>query len=170
MTARPTVSSTPILRTTLLVGSLVGVVLTIAAAATGFVVAGGEGLASGLVGALIGAVFPAFTALSILIANRWFATPAYLQIFFGVVLGGWLLKFVLVIVALVVLTRVDWIVPLVFYFSLLATAVASLLVDLVVLARMRMPAASDVAMPTLADAQGEDGQDDPDVADTSRSV
>ncbi|WP_243227105.1 hypothetical protein [Microbacterium sp. CIAB417] len=170
MTTRPAVSSTPILRATLLLGTIVGVVLTVAAAAVGFFVAGGEGLASGLVGALIGAVFPAFTALSILIANRWFGTPAYLQIFFGVVLGGWLLKFVLVIVALVVLTRVDWVVPLVFYFSLLATAVASLVVDLVVLARMRMPAASDVVMPTLADTEGEGGEDDPDVADTSRSV
>ncbi len=147
MTARPTVSSTPILRTALIAGSAVGGSLLVAAAVVGYLVAQGEGLASGLVGALVGVVFPALTAVSILVANRWFGSPAYLQIFFGVVLGGWLLKFVLVIVALVVLTRVDWIVPLVFYFSLLATAVASLVVDLVVLMRMRLPAASDVALP-----------------------
>lgn len=159
---RPTVSSTPLLRMTLVVGSIVGGVLLVAAGVVGFLVAGEDGLASGLVGALIGAVFPAFTAISILVANRFYGRPAYLQIFFGVVLGGWLLKFILVIVALVVLTRVDWVVPLVFYFSLLATAIASLVVDLIVLMKMRLPAVSDIVMPA--------GDEDPGMSAGTRSV
>jgi tripartite-type tricarboxylate transporter receptor subunit TctC len=32
------------------------------------------------------------TGLSILIANRWFGDPLYVQFFFAIVLGGWLLS------------------------------------------------------------------------------
>lgn len=141
------VSSTPVLRTALLWGGLIGGVVIVGAAVIGFAVGGGAGLWSGVIGALVGVVFPALTAVSILIGNRWFGTPHYLQIFAGVVLGGWLLKFVLVIVALLALMRVDWIVTGVFYGALVAAAVASLVVDLVVLSRMRLPAVSDTTLP-----------------------
>ena len=141
------VSSTPVLRTALVWGLVVGVIVAVAAAIIGFAVGGVEGLWSGVVGALVGVVFPALTAVSLLIGNHWYGRPAYLQIFFGVVLGGWLLKFVLVIVALLLLGRMEWVVPLVFYLSLVIAAVASLVVDLVVLSKMRLPAVSDTVLP-----------------------
>lgn len=146
MTARP-ISSEPVLRTALVWGVGVGGAVAVAAALIGFLTAGTPGLASGLLGAAVGIVFPALTAVSILVANRWYGSPAYLQIFFGVVLGGWLLKFILVIVLLVVLMRVEWIVTLVFYFALVAAALASLVVDLAVFRRMRLPAVSDIELP-----------------------
>lgn len=141
------VSSTPILRTALVWGAAVGAVVIAAAAGIGFAVAGAPGSWSGVVGAAVGVVFPALTAVSILIGNRWYGTPSYLQVFFGVVLGGWLLKFVLVIVAMIALLRVEWIVPVVFFVALVAAAIASLVVDLVVLTRMRLPAVSDTLLP-----------------------
>lgn len=142
-----TVSSTPVLRATLIWGLAIGSIVILGAAALGFAVAQSQGLWSGVVGALVGVVFPSLTAVSILIANRWYGSTYFLQIFFGVVLGGWLLKFVLVIVALFVLGRMPWVVPIVFYLSLVTAAVASLVVDLVVLSRMRLPAVSDATLP-----------------------
>lgn len=146
MSSRP-ITSTPVLRTALVWGGGIGLLVLAAAALVGFLIAAVPGLFSGVLGALVGVVFPALTAVSILVANRWYGHPAYLQIFFGVVLGGWLVKFVLVIVALLVLLRLEWIDTLVFFFSLVAAAVAALIVDLVVIMRMRLPAVSDVELP-----------------------
>ncbi|WP_200847090.1 hypothetical protein [Microbacterium sp. 18062] len=153
----PTVSSNPILRTVLIWGSIVGAAAIVVAGVAGFLAAEAPGLFSGVLGALVGVVFPALTAVSILVANRWFGTPRYIEIFFGIVLGGWLLKFVIVIVALVVLSRVEWIVDLVFYLALVGAAVSSLVVDLIVLGRMRLPAVSDIVMPeSVADTDSQD--------------
>lgn len=142
------ISSTPILRATLVWGMGTGAVLAVIAAIVGGLVGGGDGAISGLVGALVGVVFPAMTAVSILLANRWYGHPLYLQIYFGVVLGGWIVKFLVVVVALAVLRGAVWMDTAVFFFALLVTAVASLVVDLIVLTRMRMPAVSDVDLPT----------------------
>lgn len=144
---RATVSSTPVLRAALTWGTGIGGAAVLIAAVVGLLIAQGPGLWSGVLGALVGVVFPALTALSILVANRWFGTPAFLQIFFGIVMGAWIVKFALVIVLLLVLARLDWVVPLIFYVSLVATAVASLVVDLMVLSKIRVPAASDVDLP-----------------------
>lgn len=152
-TARRRISSTPVLRAALTWGGLIGVVLVAASAGVGALVAGGDGALSGAVGASVGIVFPALTAVTILVGNRWYGSPSYLQIFFGVVLGGWLLKFVLVIVALMVLLNVEWMVTGVFFWALVAAAIASLVVDLIVMSRMRLPAVSDVQLPTVPPAE-----------------
>ncbi|WP_298041099.1 hypothetical protein [uncultured Microbacterium sp.] len=144
---RETVSSTPVLRAALVWGSAIGGTAVVVAGIVGWLVAQWPGLWSGVLGALIGVIFPAMTAVSILIANRWFGNPAFLQIFFGIVMGGWLIKFILVVVLLLTLARLDWVVPLVFYFALVATAVVSLVVDLMVMSKIRIPAASDVELP-----------------------
>lgn len=141
------ITSIPVLRAALLWGLGLGLVVAGIAAAIGFAVAGGAGALSALTGAAVGIVFPALTAVSILIGNRWYGTPAYLQIFFGVVMGMWLVKFVVVIVALIVISRMPWVEPLIFYFSLIAAAVMALVVDLFVLTKMRVPAASEVVLP-----------------------
>ena len=146
---RVTVSSTPVLRAALLWGSIIGGLAVVIAALAGFLSAQMPGLWSGVLGAAVGAIFPALTALSILVANRWFGSPAFLQIFFGTVMGAWIVKFVLVIVLLLVLVRLAWVVPLVFYFALVATAVASLVVDLMVLRKIRVPSASEVELPQV---------------------
>ncbi len=71
----------------------------------GFLVGGAEGLGSGLLGVVLSAVFLAITAGSILIANRWFGDALYVPIFFGIVLGGWILKLVVFVVALLAAAR-----------------------------------------------------------------
>jgi hypothetical protein len=144
-------SSTPVLRTALVWGGIVTVVLLIVGAVVGLSVGGAGGLGSALAGVAVSAFFLAVTAASILIANRWFGDPLYVPIFFGIVLGGWLLKLVLFIVAIVVLREQAWVSPVIFYVALVVSVVASLVVDVVVLLRMRIPSASDVSLPTDPD-------------------
>jgi len=150
MSASP-VSSTPILRTVLVWSGSVTAALAVIGAIVGYLVAGADGLWSALAGVVIAAVFLGITAASILIANRWFGDALYVPIFFGIVLGGWLLKFVVFLVALFVLRDQPWIVGPVFFLALVASVLASLVIDVVVLTRMRVPVV-DVELPTDPDA------------------
>ena len=144
----PVISSTPILRTTLMWSAAVTGALAIVGAVVGLLVAGAPGLWSALAGVLLAAVFLAITGVSILIANRWYGDALYVPIFFGIVLGGWILKFVVFIVVLLVLRGQPWVDTTVFFVAVVAGIVASLVVDVVVLMRMRIPHVSDVSLPT----------------------
>jgi hypothetical protein len=151
------VSSTPILRTVLVWSGAVTAVLAVAGAVIGFLVAGQTGMWSALVGVLVAAVFLAITAASILIANRWYGDALYVPLFFGIVLGGWILKFIIFIVALLVLRDQPWVQPTVFFVAVVASVLASLVVDVVVLLKMRVPHVSDVTLPTDPDAPDRPG-------------
>ena len=146
------VSSTPILRTVLVWGSIVAGALAVIGGVIGYLVAGTDGLWSALAGVVIAALFLGITVASILIANRWYGDPLYVPIFFGIVLGGWILKFVVFLVLLFVLRGQPWVEPTVFFLALVASVLASLAVDVLVLLRMRVPHVSDVELPTDPDA------------------
>ena len=148
MTSSP-VSSTPILRRTLAWSAAAAVVLALIAGGIGYAVDGTDGLWSGLIGVLLAFVFLAITAGSILFANRWFGDPIYVQLFFAIVLGGWLLKLGVFLVVMIVLSGQPWIAPLVFFLSIVAGVVLSLVVDMIVLMRMRLPHVSDIGLPTV---------------------
>lgn len=149
---RTPISSTPILRTVLVWSGTVTAVLAVLAAVVGFLVAGTTGLWSALAGVLVAAVFLGITGASILIANRWFGDALYVPIFFGIVMGGWILKLVVFIVILLVLRGQPWIEPSVFFVAAVVSVLASLVVDVVVMVRMRVPHVSDVELPTDPDA------------------
>ena len=142
------VSSTPILRSTLIWSGIVAAVLAAVAAGIGYAVAGSNGMWSGLVGVLAAVAFLAITAGSILFANRWFGDPIYVQLFFAIVLGGWLLKLGIFVVVMLVLRGQPWIEPMVFFFSLIAGVLMSLIIDVIVMLRMRIPNVSDIELPT----------------------
>lgn len=142
------VSSTPILRRTLIWSGIATVVLAIVAGVVGYLVGQGEGLISGLLGVLLAVLFLAITGISILIANRWYGDPLYVQLFFAIVLGGWLLKLGVFIVVMIVLSGQPWIHPMVFFLSIVAGVVMSLVIDVLVLTRMRLPNVSDISLPT----------------------
>ena len=144
-------TSTPVLRTTLRWSAFATAALAVVGAAIGFLVAGVPGLWSALVAVVLAAIFLGLTAGSILIANRWYGDPLYTPIFFGAVMGGWLVKFVLFLVALFVLRGQPWLQPMVFLVALVVSVVVSLVIDAVVMARLRIPHASDVTLPTAAD-------------------
>ena len=157
MTTNP-ISSTPILRTVLVWGGVVTGALAVLGGLIGFLVAGTDGLWSALVGVLVAAAFLLITVASILIANRWYGDPLYVPLFFGIVLGGWILKFIVFIVLLLVLRGQPWIEPMVFFLAVVVGVLASLTVDVVVLLRMRVPHVSDVTLPS--DPEAGDRRDD----------
>ncbi|MGV9195077.1 hypothetical protein ACQ143_12095 [Microbacterium sp. MC2] len=144
-------SSNRILRTTLLWSAGVTAVLAIAGAVIGYAVAGMPGLWSALIAIVLAAVFLSLTGVTILVANRWYGDPLFVPIFFGAVMGGWLLKFVLFLVALFVLRGQEWLHPTVFVIALIAGVVAALAIDVTVMLRMRVPHVSDTTLPTAAD-------------------
>lgn len=141
------VSSTPLLRTILTWSAIVTAALIVLGGAIGYFTAGVTGMWSALTGVLLAAVFLGITAVSILIANRWYGQDLYVPIFFGIVLGGWIVKFVVFIVMLFVLNGQPWLDRTAFFVALLVSIVVSLVVDVVVLMRKRVPYASDVALP-----------------------
>lgn len=151
MTSSP-VSSTPILRTVLVWAGVVTAVLAIVGGVVGYLVDGTTGMWSALLGVLVAAAFLGITVVSILIANRWYGDPLYVPVFFGIVLGGWILKFVVFFVILFVLRGQPWVDPMIFFVALVVSVLASLVVDVVVLLRMRVPHVSDISLPTDPDA------------------
>lgn len=142
------VSSNPILRRTLIWSAVSMVVLAIVAGGIGLLVGETEGLVSGLLGVVLAMLFLGITALSILIANRWFGDPLYVQLFFAIVLGGWLLKLGLFVVIMIVLSGQPWIHPMVFFLSIVTGVVATLVIDVIVITRMRLPHVSDASLPS----------------------
>ncbi|MGC5222133.1 hypothetical protein ACPW96_05975 [Micromonospora sp. DT81.3] len=142
-----TVSSTPVLRATLTWSAVVTAALAVVGSVIGYLVAGQDGLWSALAGVLLAAVFLAITGASILVANRWFGSDLYVPVFFAIVLGGWILKFVVFIVVLLLVRGQPWVNPTVFFVAIVVSILASLIIDIIVMMRMRMPHASDVTLP-----------------------
>ncbi|WP_312170333.1 hypothetical protein [Microbacterium sp.] len=163
------VSSNPILRRTLIWSAVSMVILALVAGAIGLLVGGGEGLISGLLGVVLAMLFLGITALSILIANRWFGDPLYVQLFFAIVLGGWLLKLGLFVVIMIVLSGQPWVHPMVFFLSIVTGVVATLVIDVIVITRMRLPNVSDASLPTEVPTDRAPGVELPTVVPEDRA-
>ncbi len=142
-----TPTSNPVLRRALVWGAVLAAVIAVVGGVIGFAVAGVEGLVSALLGTLMAVVFMGITAASILLANRFAGSDIFVGAFFGIVLGGWLLKFVIFIILMVLLRGADWIDPVVVFLSIVAGVIGSLVVDVLVVARSRLPYASDTQLP-----------------------
>lgn len=136
-----------ILARALVYGGILTVVIAVVGSVVGYLVAGWPGLVSALIGAGLTALFMGFTALSILLAARATKGEASSTLFFGIVLGVWLLKFVVFIVILVLLRDQPFIEPLVMFFSILAAVIGSLVVDVVAYLGARVPYVGDIALP-----------------------
>ena len=132
-------SSVPVLRRTLAYGFAFAAAIAVVGGVIGLLGAGPIAAWSAVIGAVMAGVFLGITALSILIAVRFDIVA-----FFGIVLGAWLLKFVAFIVAALALRDQLWINPTALFLSLIAGVIASLVVDVVVVMKTRMPYVSDL--------------------------
>ena len=150
-TRPPQPTSVPVLRRILVYGSFLAGGIALVGAIVGGLVAGGSGVVSALIGTLMAVVFMGITAGSILLANRFAGTSAAIGAFFGIVMGGWLVKFVVFLVLMVLLKDQPWIQPVVLFLSIIAGVVGSLLVDVFVLMKSRMPYVSDITLPASPD-------------------
>ncbi|WP_449277597.1 3-oxoacyl-ACP reductase [Leucobacter sp. GX24907] len=108
----------------------------------GFLVAGREGLTGGTLGAAFAGIFTLLTVGSIAFANRFIESDLYIPMFFGIVLGTWILKFIGFIIAILLLRGQPWLDPLMFFLALVSGVLVSLVIDVVVVARSRIPVIS----------------------------
>lgn len=151
MTPAP-VASNPVLRRVLIVGGVVTAGIAVILGVIGFFVAAGSGLSSALLGVVLGAMFLAITAASILIANRWNGDPIYPTLFYAIVLGGWLVKFVVFIVVLMLVRGAPWLHEPMFFVGIIVSVIATLVVDVIVMKSMRIPYVSDIELPGEGDS------------------
>jgi len=132
-------ASSAVMRTALKWDSIAVGAIAVIAVVLGAIFAGGVGVTSALLGAAIGLVYLGITALSILYANRFSGGELFAGIFFAIVLGGWILKFIVFIVIAVLLRHQPWVNSYVLFLSVIAAVLASLVVDAVVVIRSRIP-------------------------------
>jgi hypothetical protein len=141
MTSKPT-TLPGILRAALIQGAIAAGIIGVIGAVIGGIVAGPTGVWSALVGTVLAIVFLGITALSMLWAQRF-----TIEVFFAIVMGAWLLKFVLFFVVILLLKDQPWINPTIMFLSIIAGIIVTLVVDVLVITRSRMPTVSDITLP-----------------------
>jgi hypothetical protein len=142
-----TMSVTPILRLALRYGAIVAAVVAVGGGIIGWLVAGVPGLVGALIGAALAAVYLGLTAGSMLLAGKVTRGDGTSPLFFGIVLGVWLLKLVVFVVVAIWLRGQDWMDPRVFFVAVIVAVLGSLIADLVAYQRARVPYVSDVRLP-----------------------
>lgn len=138
-------SVTPLLTRSLRYGAIVAVAVALLGGGIGWLLAAGPGLAGGLLGAALAAVFLGLTAASILVAGRVTKGDLTSPGFFGILMGVWMLKLVLFFVLSLWLRTQDWIDPGAFGLTAIGAVLGLLVADVVAFQRSRVPL--DVALP-----------------------
>ena len=108
--------------------------IAVVASVLGYLLVGQKGLVSALIGASMALIFVSLTALSV-----WIGGKFSLGGFFGMVMGGWLLKLVLFLVLVAVLKRATFINGPTLFLTLVASILGSLAIDSLVFFRARLP-------------------------------
>ena len=136
--SNPQPSSVPILKRSLLYGFLYAAAIAVLGGGIAWLTVGPLGALSVVIGAVMAAVFLGITAASILVAIKYDIVA-----FFAIVLGAWLLKFVLFLGLAIVLRDQPFINLTSLFLALIAGVIGSLVVDVVVVMKTRMPYISD---------------------------
>jgi len=131
----------------LLAGVVVTSIIAIIAATAGALISGLAGMLGAFVGAALGYALLGLTPLSIMWGFRLGKGDVLSPGFFSAVLGTWLLKFVVFLAAVFWLGDQQWLDRLVLFITIVASVLASLVTDLVVVAKSRMPYVSDITLP-----------------------
>lgn len=140
---RPLPASQAVLARALRIAGIAGLLQLTAFGAIGWFVAGVPGFLGAIIGSALSIVFLGLTALSIIIGNRFINNEFFVVLFFVIVLGTWLLKFIAFIVAALMLRDQPWLNATVLFVSIIAGVLISLIIDTVVVAKSRLPYISD---------------------------
>lgn len=127
-------SSTQVLAKALKLSAVLVVSVAALCSLVGYLIVGIDGVLTALLGAAIALVFTSMTLLSVLFGAR---LP--LGGFYGLVLGGWLLKVVLFAVLLAALQRMEFIHGPTLFFAIVISVLGSLGIDSWVVLRSRIP-------------------------------
>ena len=127
------------IRSSLILGGIITAGIAIVGGVIGFSVDGWTGVISALIGAVIAFVFMGVTAASILLGQKLSGGSIASGLFFATVLGAWLLKFVLFLVAIFVIKNVTELNPVIALASVIAAVIGALISDVVAVSRARVP-------------------------------
>ena len=127
------------LRTALLLGAIVTVAIAVVGGGIGFALVGPIGVSSALVGSAMAFVFMGITAGSILIGQKATGGSIASGLFFGIVLGAWLLKFVLFLVAAFAIRNSDSFDTVIAFSCVIAAVLGALVGDVIAISRARVP-------------------------------
>lgn len=120
---------------------LAAVIAVVGGVVSGLIV-GQNGVISVLIGTAMAVVFAGITVVSLLAAIKYDIT-----VFFGIIMGAWLLKAVLFLVVLVAVRDAPFIHDWSLFLSIVAAVVGTLVIDAVVVAKGRLGYVSDVELP-----------------------
>lgn len=135
----------PILVTALRWGALFATALAIVAGGVGLLVAGTPGLWGGLLGAALAFAFLALTAGSMLLGRALTVGDPNSPLFYGIVLAAWFVKLIVFFLFMSWLRDQPWLDAWVFFLTVIAAVLGSLVVDALAFVRTRAPL--DVALP-----------------------
>lgn len=138
---------TAIARRAVFIGAIVTTVIAVVAATWGALVSELAGMLGALVGSALGFALLGLTGLSIIWGFRLGKGDVLNPGFFGAVLGTWLVKFVLFLAIVFWLGDQEWLDRTVLFLTIVASLLAGLITDVVVIARSRMPYVSDITLP-----------------------
>lgn len=148
MTTDRTSTAAPVLRRALVYGAIVSFAIAVIGSVAGALVAELPGMLSALIGAGMGFVFLGLTAASILLADRVTGSDLLSPAYFGIVIGSWIVKFVVFLVLVFSLRDAPFVEPTVLFITLVAAVVGGLVTDMVAVTRSRVPYVSDVRLPS----------------------
>jgi hypothetical protein len=135
----------PLFRRILVQGAVLAVAVAVVGGVVGLLVDGVPGLLGGLIGAVMSCVFLGLTAASVLVGLRVAKGQMISGAFFGIVMGTWLVKFILFIVILVALKNRDFVSTPVLAVAIIVGVIGSLIIDVSAVAKARVPI--DVPLP-----------------------
>lgn len=127
------------LRTSLVLGAIVTIAIAVVGGSIGFSLAGMTGVWSALVGSAVAFVFMGITAGSILVGQKASGGSIASGIFFAVVLGAWLLKFVLFLVVAFAIKNSDFFDVVIAFGCVIAAVIGALVSDVIAITRARVP-------------------------------
>jgi hypothetical protein len=130
-------SSREVFAKALKLSSLLVLGIAVLGSGLGYLFAATDGLFSGLIGSLIALAFTSMTILSVL-----FGSKLPLGGFYGLVLGGWLVKIILFAIAMGALQKADFVHGPTLFFVIVASVLGGLGIDSWVVLRSRVPTVS----------------------------
>lgn len=119
-------------------GLLLVAAIAVVGGGVGLAVAGVNGLLSGLIGSGLALLFSTMTAFSVKFGGK-----LSLGGFFGVVLGGWIFKMVVFIAIVAALRGANFIDGPVFFFTLVASILGTLVIDSLIVLKSRITVGSN---------------------------
>ena len=106
-------------------GAILTIAIMIVGSIIGYLLGAVPGLVSALLGAGVTAVLMGLTAASFIVASRVAKLPEGIAVYYGIILGTFLVKFVVVLVLLISLRGVHWLNPTIFGFTIIAAVLGT---------------------------------------------